>query len=183
MNRLIVALALVAGCGSNAGTNDMGSGCTMIEGVCLFAPTTIAVRDATVGPLSGTTEVSGTAISTASYGTPSSCETSCGKIVLVPWPISVEALRTRILPSCVNSMLATLASLTSPLPVNPAPCQASARPMPDAVRWRLVRACRPMRVSSRTRSKPLASAARSSTSSPPTLSRRTWPVGVVSPSR
>ena len=44
MNRLIVALALVAGCGSNAGTNDMGSGCTMIEGVCLFAPTTIAVR-------------------------------------------------------------------------------------------------------------------------------------------
>ena len=62
-------------------------------------PTTIAVRDATVGPLSGTIEVSCGAISTASIGTPRASAASCGKIVLVPCPISVEAVRMRRRPS------------------------------------------------------------------------------------
>src|SRR6187200_3344983 len=42
-------------------------------------PTTMAVRDATVGPLSGTIEVSCGAISTSSTGTPNCSATSCGK--------------------------------------------------------------------------------------------------------
>ena len=59
-------------------------------------PTTIAVRDATVGPLSGTIEVSRAPSRPPRSATPSVSATSCGKIVLVPWPISVEAIRTRI---------------------------------------------------------------------------------------
>ena len=106
-------------------------------------PTTIAVRDATVGPESGTTAVSGAASSTASIGTSSASATSCGKIVLVPWPISVEAVRIRISPSAVSSSEATEASFTSPEPVKPAPCQASARPTPLATRSRPVRSGEP----------------------------------------
>ena len=49
------------------------------------------VRDATVGPLSGTTPVSGCATSTSSYGMPSASATICACIVRVPWPISVLA--------------------------------------------------------------------------------------------
>ena len=80
-------------------------------------PTTIAVRDATVGPLSGTIDVScGRHLDLVRRRCPSSAATSCGKIVLVPWPISVDAVRTRIRPSPVSSRLATLASLTSPEP-------------------------------------------------------------------
>ena len=52
------------------------------------------VRDATVGPLSGTSPVSAAFTSTASYGTPSVSATICASIVRVPWPISV--LPTRI---------------------------------------------------------------------------------------
>ena len=70
-------------------------------------PTTIAVRDATVGPESGTNARVLGAISTASYGTPSSAATSCGKIVLVPCPISVEPVRMTIRPSPVSSSDAT----------------------------------------------------------------------------
>ena len=72
-------------------------------------PTTIAVREATVGPESGTIEVSWGAMVSASIGTPSSSATTCGRIVLVPWPISVEAVSTRISPSPVSSSEATLA--------------------------------------------------------------------------
>ena len=57
-----------------------------------------------------------------------------GKIVVVPWPISVAAMRTRIRPSPVSSTEATEPMWTSPEPVNPAPCQPSASPIPDAVR-------------------------------------------------
>ena len=63
----------------------------------------MAVRDATVGPESGTIEVSCGAISTSSYSTPSASATSWGKIVFVPWPISVDAVRIRIRPSSVSS--------------------------------------------------------------------------------
>ena len=49
------------------------------------------VRDATVGPLSGTSAVSASLTSIASYGTPSVSATICACIVRVPWPISVLA--------------------------------------------------------------------------------------------
>ena len=49
----------------------------------------------------------------------------------------------RIAPSAVSSSEATDASLTSPEPVNPAPCQASARPTPLAIRSRPVRSGEP----------------------------------------
>ena len=100
-------------------------------------------------------------------------------------------MRTR--PSAVSSIEATLARWISPEPVNPAPCQASASPMPVAVRSLPVRSgepgtdsepARPRRASSvfaRSLVNSPASAARSRTSSPATLSRRIWPVGVVSP--
>ena len=78
------------------------------------------VRDATVGPLSGTRAVSGCATSTVSYGTPSASATICASIVRVPCPISVLATRIRT-PAGVVSSAAREASITSPLPVNPEP--------------------------------------------------------------
>ena len=72
------------------------------------------------------------AYSTQSAGTPSSFATICGNTVFVPWPISVCAVRTRIRPSAVSSTEATDARYTSPEPVKPAPCHASASPMPVA---------------------------------------------------
>ena len=101
----------------------------------------------------------------------------------------------RTSPAAVSSSDTTEASLTSPEPVNPAPCQASARPMPLATLARPVRSGesgmdpeparwpRSRAVRARSRSNSLASAARSRTSSPATLSRSTCPVGVVSPGR
>ena len=78
------------------------------------------VRDATVGPLSATTDVSGCATSTLSYGMPSASATICACIVRVPWPISVlpTAMRT---PVGVSSSRAFELRWRSPLPVNPAP--------------------------------------------------------------
>ena len=52
-------------------------------------PTIMHVRDATVGPLSGTNAVSTSCTSIASNGTPSASATICACIVRVPWPISV----------------------------------------------------------------------------------------------
>ena len=95
------------------------------------------VRDATVGPLSGTTLVSGSATSTCSYGMPSASATICACMVRVPWPISVLEVSTRT-PVAVSSTVAREASLSSPLPVNPEPCQYSASPIPrPAARVRL----------------------------------------------
>src|SRR5262249_5182340 len=62
---------------------------------CRIRPTIMQVRDATVGPLSGTTPVSAAWTSMASYGTPSVSATICACIVRVPWPISVLATRIR----------------------------------------------------------------------------------------
>ncbi len=146
-------------------------------------PTTIAVREATVGPEFGTIAVSCGAIATASTGTPSSAATSCGRIVFVPWPISVDAVRTRIAPSAASSRLTIEPIFASPDPVNPAPCQASASPIPRAVRSRSLRLARAAAVRARTRSYSDASAARSRTSSPPTPLRSTWSVGVIPPGR
>ena len=49
------------------------------------------VREATVGPLFGTTDVSGWATSMSVQSMPSASAAICEKIVLVPWPISVLA--------------------------------------------------------------------------------------------
>ena len=92
----------------------------------------MAVREATVGPLSGTSDVSTGAISTSPGSMPRASAAIIGKIVFVPWPISVLATSTRTTPSSPSSTPATLARWTSPLPVKPAPCQARARPMPEA---------------------------------------------------
>ena len=146
-------------------------------------PTTIAVREATVGPESGTNAVSWGAISTSSTSMPSSAATSCGKIVLVPCPISVDAVRIRIRPSRVRSRLAIEPIFSSPEPVNPAPCQASASPMPRAVLAPGSRAARSAAVLARTRSYSLASAARSRTSIAAASSRSSWLVGVTPPGR
>ena len=59
------------------------------------ALTGIEVLDATVGPLLGTTAVSGCTISTSSLSMPRASAAICAKTVLVPWPISVLAARTR----------------------------------------------------------------------------------------
>ena len=142
---------------------------------------TIVVRDATVGPLSGTRDVSCGATSTASLGTPSASATSCGRTVFAPWPISVDDVSTRIRPSVVSSIPAALASRVSPPPVNPAPCQPSARPIPDAT-WPGP-ASRSVALRSRTCSNSEAATARSRTSSAPTLSRSSCPVAVTSPTR
>ena len=74
-----------------------------------------------MGPLSGTRAVSGFSIITRSAGTPSVWPTICANMVMVPWPISVLAASTRGRPSGASSSAATEASLTSPLPVKPAP--------------------------------------------------------------
>jgi hypothetical protein len=78
------------------------------------------VRDATVGPLSGTVDVSGRPVSTSSYGMPSESATICACMVRVPCPISALPTRMRT-PRSVVQRAAREASFTSPLPVNPAP--------------------------------------------------------------
>ena len=51
---------------------------------CRIRPTTMQVREATVGPLSGTTPVSAAFTSMQSYGRPSVSATICACIVRVP---------------------------------------------------------------------------------------------------
>jgi hypothetical protein len=62
---------------------------------CRIRPTIMHVREATVGPLSGTSAVSAAFTSMQSYGTPSVSATICACIVRVPWPISVLDTRIR----------------------------------------------------------------------------------------
>jgi hypothetical protein len=90
------------------------------------------VRDATVGPLSGTNAVSASCTSMASNGIPNASATICACMVLVPWPISVLATRMRA-PRSVSSNEAFDASFTSPPPVNPDPWKNSESPMPRFV--------------------------------------------------
>ena len=145
-------------------------------------PTTIVVRDATVGPLSGTSDVSRGATSTSSWLMPRASATIWASTVRDPCPISVLAVSARTRPSAVSSTETTLASFVSPEPVNPPPCQPSAIPIPDADRAPGVAPSCASR-NRRTRSNPAAAAAASRTSTAATLSRRTWPVAVVSPTR
>ena len=100
-------------------------------------PTIMTVREATVGPLLGTIDVSIGASSTSAGSRPSTSATIMGMTVLVPWPISVLAMSSRITPSAPSSTPAVLAIFCSPRPVKPAPCQAMAIPMPLAVRTRV----------------------------------------------
>ena len=100
------------------------------------------VRDATVGPLSGTTAVSAAFTSMQSYGMPSVSATICASIVRVPWPISVLATRIRA-PRSVSASDAFDASLISPPPVKPEPWKNSERPRPRDVFGRVRLASRP----------------------------------------
>ena len=83
-------------------------------------PTTMLVREATVGPLSGTAAVSGWATSTASSGSERVSATICASVVRAPWPISVLPTRMRT-PWGSSLSEAREASITSPEPVKPAP--------------------------------------------------------------
>ena len=84
-------------------------------------PTTIEVREATVGPLFGTISVSGAAMVTSLYSMPSVSAAICVRIVFVPWPNSVFDTRTRTLPSGVTSTPPSEFRYNSPEPVNPEP--------------------------------------------------------------
>ena len=75
---------------------------------------------ATVGPLSGTASVDGSTTRTRMGSTPRAPAASCVKIVIAPWPMSVELARTSNRPSTAAT-LARPASRCSPEPVNPAP--------------------------------------------------------------
>ena len=163
-------------------------------------PTIITVRDATVGPESGTTEVDGVANSTRSIETQSASAAICRKTVSVPWPMSVDAVRIRkrgFFPDGPRNMsIATRPfSLRSPEPVKPAPCRKTLAPMPRALRGaeppgaarrssaETGRAGAPGPSAARFLSHPLAFLASSTQRWTPTDSFRNWPVGVVSPTR
>ena len=79
------------------------------------------VRLATVGPLSGTSEVVGSITQIRSGATPSACAAICVKIVSAPWPMSVELERTSNRPSASAASVHLPASRCSPDPVKPAP--------------------------------------------------------------
>ena len=132
----------------------------------------MVVRDATVGPLSGTRAVSARATSTASTGRPSTSATICAWTVRAPWPISVLAVRMRT-PRRVSSSEAFDASFTSPAPVNPHPWKKRDRPMPRPVPASAVRRSR----------KPVRATASSSTRRALQSGPITWPVAVRSPGR
>jgi hypothetical protein len=84
-------------------------------------PTIMQVRLATVGPLSGTSSVDGIGTWTSVAATPSASAASCVKIVIAPWPMSVELARTAKPPSARAATVARPARRCSPEPVKPAP--------------------------------------------------------------
>ncbi len=97
------------------------------------------VRLATVGPLLGTRPVSALSIVTHSAGTPRVRAARPVNTAIVPCPISVEAVRTRISPLRVRARATRLARKASPLPVKPAPWWHTARPIPRQVECRRLR--------------------------------------------
>src|SRR5438046_10011925 len=66
-------------------------------------PTIIALSDATVGQLFGTTVVFSCAMETFSYGRPSASAAIWQSTVLVPWPNSALETSTRTFPSAFMS--------------------------------------------------------------------------------
>ncbi len=145
-------------------------------------PTTIDVREATVGPLFGTRPVSGWTISIESKSRPSVSAAICEKIVFVPWPISVLAASIFTLPSAVASADTTDCKKTSPEPVKPAPCMKVAKPMPRFFAKRPFVAEFSFANCSHLAWYSLSCNARVSKWSMSTRSRMTWLVAVVSPS-
>ena len=95
-------------------------------------PTTITVREATVGPEPGTRVVSGSITTTMSVGRPSASAAICASTIDVPWPKSLDETRTSTRSGSSSSMRTGERIFSSPSPVNPAPCQESARPMPGS---------------------------------------------------
>jgi len=84
-------------------------------------PTTMQVRLATVGPLSGTSSVAGSGTRTSADDTPRAPAAICVKIVVAPWPMSVELASTSNVPSARARTVARPARRCSPEPVKPAP--------------------------------------------------------------
>ena len=125
-----------------------------------------------------------------STGTPSSSATSCGKIVLVPWPISVDAVSTRIRPSARQldardggELHLARAGEPGAVPgqreADPAARSAGPRrrPVGPAPRRSPAAVAAPARARTRSPRRPARGPPRRRRSS-----RSTWPVGVVSPS-
>ena len=84
-------------------------------------PTIIVVREATVGPESGTWPVSGSAKTRSSGPTPAAAAAICGKTAAQPWPMSVIAVSTSMRPSSRRRAVTGDFIRRSPLPVKPAP--------------------------------------------------------------
>ena len=125
----------------------------------------MTVRDATVGPESGTLVVLGFSKATLSIGTRAASAASWRKTVSVPWPMSVEASDAE--PPPVSRSIRTLPlSFRSPEPVKPAPCRNTLAPIPRRTRPFGLRCT--ARASRAYRARAIARVTHSST---PTLSR------------
>ena len=125
------------------------------------------------------------------------CRRAAERSSWCPGPSRSKRVSTRIVAKGIEfDAQATLASLTSPLPVKPAPCQASARPMPARrapalapTRWPtsrlpIFRVAVPRGLGPSARGHARTPLPRSRARGPPapaTLSRSTCPVGVSSP--
>ena len=84
-------------------------------------PLMTVVRLATVGPLSGTREVSGSTTWTSSTGQPRASAAICDSTVIMPWPISVVPTATVTLPSPATTTLAPAGFRCLPRAPSPTP--------------------------------------------------------------
>ncbi len=149
-------------------------------------PTIIVVREATVGPLFGTSDVSCGRHLDVVDGTPSASAAICARTVREPWPISVESIEDADRAVVRQLDAGDAREVVLAAAGEPAPCQPSA--MPHAVapgrtgRARRPRRCAAVRAARVARSRP-PPPPRRGPRRPRRSSRRTWPVGVTSPSR
>ena len=95
-------------------------------GAAVVCPTTTeqvqtVVRLATVGPLSGTREVSASITWTSSSGQPSASAAICDNTVTMPWPISVVPTATVTLPSPATTTFAPAGFRCLPIEPRPTP--------------------------------------------------------------
>ena len=84
-------------------------------------PLMTVVRLATVGPLSGTREVSASTRRTSSTGQPRASAVIWDKTVIMPWPISVVPTATVTLPSADTTTLAPAGFMCLPMAPRPTP--------------------------------------------------------------
>ena len=84
-------------------------------------PLMTVVRLATVGPLSGTREVSASMTRTSSSGQPRASAAICESTVIMPWPISVVPTATVTLPSAATTTLAPAGFRCLPMAPRPTP--------------------------------------------------------------